>query len=95
METNTFIRAWSRCRGMEVRIIPLDVTDSYLDVKKMVTRLTWQHGEYGGEGVELEAVNDIAKVTHLYRHEDASGRKQEDIQALRNDTQPKHSCGKS
>lgn len=55
--------------------------------------LTWEHGEYGSEGVELEAVDDIAKVTHLYGHEDASSGQQEDVQALRNNAQPQHSCG--
>lgn len=54
---------------------------------------TWEHGEYGSEGVELEAVDDVAKVTHLNGHEDASGGQQKDVQALRDDAQPQHSCG--
>lgn len=54
---------------------------------------TWEHGEYGSEGVELEAVDDVAKLTHLNGHEDASGGQQKDVQALCNDAQPQHSCG--
>lgn len=57
--------------------------------------LTWEHSEYGGEGVELEAVNDVAKVTHLYGHEDASGGQEEDVQALCNNAQPEHSYGEN
>lgn len=53
-----------------------------------MTLLTWKHSEYGSEGVELEAVDDVAKVTHLYRHENAAGSQQEDVQALCNDAQP-------
>lgn len=52
---------------------------------KIMTLLTWKHSEYGSEGIELEAVDDVAKVTHLYGHEDASGSQQEDVQALCND----------
>ena len=61
--------------------------------KNITTSLTWQHGEYGGEGVEFQAVDDVAEVTHLYGHEDASGGQQEDVQALRNNAQPQHSYG--
>lgn len=57
--------------------------------------LTWEHSEYGSEGVELEAVDDVAKVTHLYGHEEASGGQQEDVQAFRNNAQPQHSYGES
>lgn len=66
----------------------------YLDAN-ITTLLTWEHSEYGGEGVELEAVDDIAKVTHLYGHEDASGGQQEDVQALRNNAEPQHSWGEN
>lgn len=60
-----------------------------------MTLLTWEHSEYGSKGVELEAVDDVAKVTHLYGHEEASGGQQEDVQALRNNAQPQHSYGES
>lgn len=62
---------------------------------KILVPLTWEHSEYGSEGVELEAIDDIAKVTHLYGHKDAPSGQQEDVQALCNNTQPQHSCGKS
>lgn len=57
------------------------------------TRLTWQHSENGGEGVELEAVDDIAKVTDFQRHEEASCGQQEDVQTFSHDAQPEHACG--
>lgn len=60
-----------------------------------MTLPTWEHSEYGSEGVELEAVDDVAKVTHLDGHEDAPGGQQEDIQALRNNAQPQHSYGEN
>lgn len=58
-------------------------------------RLTWEHSEYSSEGIELEAVDDVAKLTHFDGHEDASGGQQEDVQALRNNAQPQHSCGEN
>lgn len=57
--------------------------------------LTWEHSEDGSKGIELEAVDDIAKVTHLYGHEDASSGKEEDVQALRYNAQPQHSYGEN
>lgn len=60
-----------------------------------VGNVTWEHGKNGSEGIELEAVDDVAEVANFYGHEDAPGGQQEDVQALRHDAQPQHSCGEN
>lgn len=55
--------------------------------------LTREHSENGSKGVELEAVDDVSEMANFYGHEDAPGGQQEDVQALRHDAQPQHSCG--
>lgn len=57
----------------------------------MVSSLTGENRENGGEGVELEAVDDVAEVTNFYGHEDAPGGQEEDVQALSDDAQPEDS----
>lgn len=57
-----------------------------------VWNVTWEHSKNGCEGIELEAVDDVAKVANFYGHEDAPGGQKEDVQALCHDAQPQHSC---
>lgn len=59
---------------------------------KVLLTPTWEYGEYGSKGIQLEAIDDVAKVTNLNGHEDAPGGQQKDVQALRNDAQPQHPC---
>lgn len=58
-----------------------------------VGNLTREHSKNGSKGVELEAVDDVSEMANFYGHEDAPGGQQEDVQALRHDAQPQHSCG--
>lgn len=85
----------SNQRGRHTVSIPTCKCESFSPTAfDSVAPLTREHGEYGSEGVKLEAVDNVAKVTHLDGHEDAPGGQQEDVQALGNNAQPQHSCGK-
>lgn len=53
---------------------------------------TWEHGEDGGEGVELEAVDDVAGVDELQTHEAETNHQQHDVEQLGHQRQPQHPC---
>lgn len=55
-------------------------------------RRTREHSEDGGEGVELEAVDDIAGVDELQTHEAEANHQQHDVEQLRHQRQPQHPC---
>ena len=49
-------------------------------------------GEDGGEGVELESVDDVAGVNQLQTHETETNKQQDDVQHLGDQRQPQHPC---
>lgn len=54
--------------------------------------LTGEHGEDGGEGVEFESVDDVARVEELETHEAEAHHQQQDVEHLGHHGQPQHTC---
>lgn len=52
--------------------------------------LTGQDGEDGGEGVELEPVDDVAGVEELEAHQAEADHQQQDVEHLGHHRQPQH-----
>ena len=60
--------------------------------REKLSRLTGEHGEDGGEGVEFEPVDDVAGVEELETHEAEADHQQQDVKHLGHHRQPQNTC---
>lgn len=54
--------------------------------------VTWQGSAHGSKGTELQFVHDTEAGALLQSHQSPAREEQGEVQGLRHDTQPQHSC---